>query len=130
MSGDSELDAILAKIASIPNLGVAAAPDVAIACERVTRNSIAAGTDPDGRPWAPRKKDGAKPLTHADKALTVGSTGALVILTLRGPEALHHLGRAKGGTKRAIIPTDDIPQPMAAAIEDALTRAFAEAMSK
>jgi hypothetical protein len=129
MSGDAELDAMIARIRKLPQLGRMAAPEVARAVEAEAERTIAAGTTPDGTPWAPKKSGEGQPLANAAKALGVVALGSTIFMKLNGPEARHHLGRVKGGTARQIIPTKDIPPPMAAAIREVLTRKFVEVMS-
>lgn len=124
-AGLDKLDEMIARINALPGLAQRAAPDVAFAVEAELERTIGAGTTPDGEPWAPTK-EGARPLAGAAKALGVAAVGTTIVVRLTGPEARHHLGRARGGVVRQIIPTDKIPAPMATAIGDVLTRHFGE----
>ncbi len=126
--GFAELDAMIARIRKLPELAKSAAPDVARAVEAELHRTIAAGTTPDGKPWAP-KQDGGKPLGGAAEALTVVAVGSTVLVHLRGPEARHHLGWAKGGTARPIIPVKDIPPAMVTAIKAVLAKHFSAAVA-
>jgi hypothetical protein len=80
--------------------------------------NIELGLSPDGTPWQ-KTKAGEQPLQNAAKALTVSVVGNTVVATLRGPEALHHLGAAKGHIRRQILPTRAIPASAVKALEAA-----------
>lgn len=123
MSGEDQLDAMIATIRKLPELGKQAAPDVAAAVEADLQRTIAAGTTPDGKPWK-LTQDGERPLTGAAKALAVVAVGTTVFVRLTGPEARHHLGRGRGGVVREVIPTKRIPAKMATAIRSVLERHF------
>jgi hypothetical protein len=125
MSGSDQLDAMIATIKKLPDLGKQAAPDVARAVETELQRTIAAGTTPDGEPWK-LTKDGDRPLTGAAKAVAVVAVDTTVFVRLTGPEARHHLGRGRGGVTREVIPTKAIPAKMASAIRDVLLRHFTE----
>jgi hypothetical protein len=120
-----QLDAMIATIGKLPELGKRAAGDVALAIETELQRTIAAGTTPDGKPWQPTK-DGGRPLTGAAQALAVVPVGTTIYVRLTGPEARHHLGRGRGGVVREVIPTHTIPAPMASAIRAELVRHFGE----
>lgn len=68
-------------------------------------STIAAGTDPKGKPWTPRKKDGGKPLKNARKAVDIRLAGSSIIIELTGHHIFPHYG-AKGDPERQIIPTE------------------------
>jgi hypothetical protein len=119
----TDLDDIIARVRRMPELAKRAAPDVARAVEDELARTIAAGTTPDGKPWQ-ATKDGARPLANAANAVAVAAVGTTIHIRVTGPEARHHLGRAKGGVVREIIPTNGIPAPMGAAIRDAITEHF------
>jgi len=115
---------MIERVEALPGLAREAAPDVADAVERELQQTIAAGTDAYGKPWPPTK-EGGRPLQHAAAALTVVAVGTTVITQVSGPEARHHLGRARGGLAREIIPTAEIPPSMNRAIKDVLGQHFA-----
>lgn len=123
MDGFAELDAMIARIRELPMLAKSAAPDVARAVQAELHRTISAGTTPDGKPWAPTQA-GGKPLAGAADALTVVAVGSTVIVKLRGPEARHHLGWARGGIERPIIPSKTIPPAMAQAVKAVLVKHF------
>lgn len=125
MTGDAELDAMIARIRKVPALGRLAAPEVALVVEEEIKRTIAAGETPDGAAWAPRKVDGGRALEHAAKAVHCAAIGSIVFVRLTGIEARHHAGRIRGRVKRQVIPTDSIPASMAARIRAAITKTFA-----
>ena len=123
MNDLAQLDAMIATIGKLPDLCKLAAGDVALAIENDLHRTIAAGTTPDGEAWKPTK-DGERPLTGAAKALAVVPVGTTIYVRLTGPEARHHLGRGRGGVVREVIPTKQIPAPMATAIRAQLAKHF------
>lgn len=104
------------------------APAIAETLHEALNRQIAAGKGPDGKTWAPRKADGGRPLEDAAQALAVVSVGTYVLARLKGPEARHHLGRAKGGTVRQILPTKSLPAPLVQAFEAVIGEQFARTM--
>lgn len=125
-AGFAALDAHIARLRGL-DLARRAAPDAARAVQDELRRQIAAGVDPDGKPW-PRTQDGRKPLATAEKALAVGAVGTTIVLRLRGHVARHHRGIARGGIERQILPRRGIPQAMDRAIRRVLADHFREAM--
>lgn len=129
VAGAEELDVMIRKLRELPGLVKRAAPDVADAVKASIERTIEAGTTSDGKAWAPRKADGGRPLEGAEKALAVAAVGTRVYARLSGHVARHHLGRAKGGTYREILPTTSkLPAPMADGIRRELVRHFDDAM--
>jgi hypothetical protein len=122
--GNAELEAMIAKIRSIPGLARRAAPDVADAVRAELVRTIEAGTTPAGVPWQPRQDDGGKPLAEAVKALRVAPIGTRIFCLVRGHIARHHLGRARGGIYRNVLPIKGIPAPMVKAIRGVLVEHF------
>jgi hypothetical protein len=96
--------------------------------DRAITADIAAGKDPDGKPWK-KTKEGATPLRGARKALSFRRVGTGVLVQLNGPEALHHLGKAKGEVVRRIIPVGRLSSRYAAALRAALGKRFTELAS-
>jgi hypothetical protein len=119
----SALDRMIASIRQMPELGKRAAPDVAHALEAALQTTIAAGKAPDGTAWQ-LTKTGDVPLTGAAKVLGVAAVGPVIYMRLRGPEARHHLGRARGGVVRPIIPTGALPPDLVKVIDPVLDRHF------
>jgi hypothetical protein len=125
-SGYAELDAMIATVRAIPRLTVTAAPDVALAVRDELARTIAAGTTPSGVAWRPRKDDGGPVLKNAAAAIHVGAVGSTIYVRLTGPEARHHLGSARGGTMRQVIPVGVVPAAMGEAVRRVLVRHFDE----
>lgn len=127
MSGDpgANLQDWIRRLNAIATLPERAAPEIAKAIDASLRANIAAGTDPDGNAWQPTKT-GQQPLRNAGRALTVTTLGTRIIARLTGPEALHHLGKARGHAVRRILPTRKLNAPVIAAIKSALQRAHDE----
>lgn len=126
-SGKAALDAHIARIRAIPGLAMRAAPAVAAQTRVEISRTIAAGTTPDGVPWAKTKK-GEEPLRNAASGLRVSAQGSVVVTSIEGHLALHHLGVAKGRVKRQIIPSKTIPNPVTKAIETVLAGEFRATM--
>lgn len=109
MAGDLDaLDEVIAKLRELETVASDVAPEVAREAKRLVGENIAAGRGPDGTAWEPRK-DGEKPLQNAAQAVTATASGSRVVLTVSGPEARHHQGRAKGGVVREILPRKKVP---------------------
>lgn len=125
--GMAALDAQIRRLRELERLAPDAAPDVARAVDRELGAQIAAGRAPDGTPW-PRTQRGTAPLRGAAKALRVRAMGSVVLCTLEGPEALHHLGRARGGVRRQILPSNKIPTPVTKAISEVVKERFRKTM--
>lgn len=126
--GAAEMDAMSAKLRAVSGMVARSAPEVALALEGELQRNIAAGVGPDGKPWKPTA-DGRAPLANAAAALSVKAHGTVVLATLDGVEARHHLGVVRGSSKerwlaRPILPNAKIPAPVTRAIHSALERDF------
>ena len=99
----TQIDNLLRKLDGLKSLGLRAVPVIARVMEAHLRRTIKAGTDPYGTPWAPRKRDGGRPLQHADQTLKVTGHGRHVIVEIHGIDARHHKGAVKGRVKRPVI---------------------------
>lgn len=128
--GFAALDAMIARLRTLPELIPRAAPILATEIQAELEQTIAAGADPYGNAWPRRKLDGAKALQNAAQALTVRAFESSIYVRLYGPEAKHHLGHGKGRVTRAVIPIDVIPDRMAARMIRIMETLFSEAMSK
>lgn len=120
------MDALLASLARVGSLVDDAGPAVAQSLARAIRQQVAAGTDPDGKPW-PRTKAGDQALQTAAQNLRVVNVGATVFARLTQHVARHNNGTARGGVQRQILPSFGLPAPYARAIKAALDRQFLEA---
>jgi hypothetical protein len=97
------------------------------ALEHAARANVAAGLDPNGRPWR-AKKDGSRPLVNAAAAVTCHAEGNLAVLEVSGPEYWHQTIAGDGAhPRRALIPSpgDAVPGYLAAALDDVVAKALA-----
>ena len=126
MTGLAELDAMIA--AAKASYGLAPA-DVARAAvpfvDAAVKATAAAGTTPDGKPWAPTK-GGGRALENAASALSTSSSGSVVTVTLSGPEVFHNAGGRV--PKRQILPDGGAGVPKNVA--EALTKAAAQGFTR
>jgi hypothetical protein len=102
------LDAVIEAARNLQHAPEALAKAIAPELRKEIEGNIAAGRDPEGNAW-PKTKAGEKPLKNAAKALAVRTSGATVIAEITGPEALHHLGLARGHVQRRILPRQVTP---------------------
>lgn len=126
MDGDAALSAFIDRVRRLGKLPAEAAKLAAPLVLEEAKKTAAAGTTPDGQPWAP-KKDGGRALVHAADALSVETLGSVVVLTLTGPEAIHNRGTNKY-PKRQILPAGGAGIP--ANVVRALRRAAGEAFAR
>lgn len=123
--GSAELQGMINTLRNIPNLAKNAAPDVADAVRDEIKKTADAGQTPFGQPWLARKHDGGRAMLHAADAVKVAAVGTTILATVKGPEARHHKGTAKGGIRRQILPiSSNIPPNIDRAVRDVLTEAF------
>lgn len=97
--------------------------DVAKVIDSDVKSTIAAGTDPYGKPW-PAKKDGT-PFRFVSAAdVVTGSIGSTIITRIKTRHVvLHHFGYARGHVERQILPQNGkVPDRMARAIKAAIVR--------
>lgn len=92
-----QLTTLASRLRAIPSLGATiareAAPDVLAAA----KSTADAGTTPEGKAWAPRKKDGGRALAHAADAITVRAVGDVIEIVLSGVNVYQQ-------AKRRILP--------------------------
>jgi hypothetical protein len=120
MSDLSELDALITKLRRSKQWIESAAPAAAEAVSAELKATASAGTTPDGTPWAPRKKDGGKPLAGAAGAIESRAVGSVILTRITDKvHALHNVGNAAGRVRREIIPRA-MPARIAAAIRKSL----------
>jgi hypothetical protein len=103
-----------------------------------TAANIAAQVDPYEHAWRPGK-EGQPVLVNAMEAITIESEGTTLKFAVTGPEALHHVGSAKGyhggsaalgGFRRALIPFSKIPGPFKQIIGKVLRRRLNDRLEK
>lgn len=114
---------MVAQLRAIKDLGQRVAPMIAQDLRVEIGQQIERAETPDGRAWQ-ETQDGRKPLRNAAKALSVRAVGTTIVAMLEGPEARHHTGKARGGIKREILPSKDIPDSMARVTKRAIDREF------
>jgi hypothetical protein len=125
----ADLDAFAAKIRRLRDLASNAAKEAAPEVEKLVRETAAAGTDVEGRPW-PAKHDGGRALPNAASAVTAVARGVAVILKLSGAYVFHH--RSKGKDRRPILPEAgaNMPPRLAAVLRAAAAKAFRTAIGR
>jgi hypothetical protein len=103
------------------------AKEAAPAVQEVLRTNAAAGLDPEGRAWTPRK-DGARALANAAGAIFVEARGAVLELVLRGKYIYHQDGA--GVPERVILPDAGagVPKILVAPIQKAAERVVVRLM--
>lgn len=127
MAANPGLDAIIAKMRGLAGVGEEAARIAAPLVEAEVKATAAAGTTPDGKPWAP-KKGGGRAMVNAAAAVSARADGSAVVVTLEGPEVLHNFGTGHA-PKRQVLPDAgaELPKPIADAARTAAEQAFANA---
>jgi hypothetical protein len=120
-AGLAQLDDMIARLRSLGGSLDDLAEDVADEVRAELERTIAAGTTPEGVAWQ-TTRSGKRPLEHAQQALHVAAVGRTIYVRLTGPEAMHHLGSARGGIERRVIPVKDIPPAMADRIRAVVER--------
>ena len=126
-SGHEVLRDMKRRLRELGDIAEDVAPEVAEAVHDELTKQIRRGVGPDGRPWK-LTRDGRQALRNADKALNVRAIGSVVVTSLGGPEARHHLGAVRGKVRRPILPTRRIPNPMTRAIRRVVERKFEHVM--
>lgn len=125
MSGFDELDAMIARLRRLPGMAARVAKRAAPLVREALAKTTNAGTAPDGTPWPARKKDGGRALANAAAALTVEASGAVILATVDGPEAIHHKG-SKRLPRRPQLPDHDLPEGVLQAVDQAATAEWAK----
>lgn len=101
--GFATLDSWIRNLRSAKGLMKAAAQELAPVVEQKLKATISAGKTPLGTPW-PAKNDGSRTLVNASDALSVETTGTVILIKLTGHYVLHHFGMARGHVRRQMIP--------------------------
>ena len=126
MSGEAELDRIIAEVRGLGLVAEQAAPIVAAELEASLRASAAAGTTPDGTPWAPTKS-GGRALKNAPAAIQVVVLDPKTVQAqVSGHHVFHHYG-TKRNEKRQIIPESGMPEKLGQAVRQGLVKAWRKA---
>jgi hypothetical protein len=104
-SGHRDLAAHIARLRALKDVPGKAAETVAVVLEEDLKAQVESGRGPNGETLQPTA-DGRRPFAGASKHIEVGVVGNTVIATLGSFHmVLHHLGKARGRIKRAIIPS-------------------------
>jgi hypothetical protein len=111
------------KLRALGGTPKAVAPLLADELKPVVDAQIAAGQDPYGNPW-PLTQAGGKALQNAAAYVTLRAVGAVVLATVVGPPAMHHLGKAAGRITRRILPLRKLPRSWAKAAKSAGVKHF------
>lgn len=124
-----ELEAMIAACQALCEIPASAAREAVPLIEAAIKKTAAAGTDPNGKPWAP-KKDGSRPMINAASHITAAAAGTVVRVTLKGPDVFHNYGARS--TRRQVLPDQesDTPPAIVAAIDEGVARALSKAMAR
>lgn len=118
---ESALASMIERIRAVRTLGgPEALTEIAREVNAELDASAAAGTTPDGAPWAPRK-DGGRPMVNAPDAVAAAVVGDGVLVVLRGNEVFHHFG-VRGAPARHVIPAGALPGKLGQAIQRGLVQ--------
>lgn len=105
---------MIATLRALPGLAKDAAPVAAKQVEAAIKATAAAGTSPDGEPWAPRKA-GGRAMANAAGAVSVSVNGTVLLIKLTGSEVFHHFG-VRGAPPRQVIPQGSMPKELGNAV--------------
>jgi hypothetical protein len=100
-----------------------AAQEAAPLVEAEARKTAAAGKDPFGTTWQP-KKDGGRPMVHAADHVHVRAVESSIEISLDGPGDPWHNEGTKGRPIRQVIPYAEAPDAILDAVEQGATVAF------
>lgn len=127
MNPADQLNTWAKALRAMPELGAASVADVRAVVESEVRSHIAAGENPDGAKW-PAKQEGGRPLERAQQRVTVETRGNVVLTTVSGPTALHHLDKNGAAPERQVIPSGLTPG-LVEAVRSAVAAKFTEVTS-
>lgn len=130
-SGFASLDRMIERLRGLEGFPEACARAGAPLVQLEAKRTAAAGTTPEGAPWAPRKRDGGRALKNAAAHVTAVARGAIISIVLRGADVWHQYSTE---TKRQVIPEGGGSAGLPAGIRRALERgaelAFAAMMGR
>lgn len=117
---------MIASFRGLSQLDRRAAELAAPRLEEAIRRTAAAGTTPEGEPWAPTKK-GGRAMRGAAGHITAKAYGSTVRIKLETADVFHHYGRGETEPRRRVIPDPGTrPAAVDAAVKAATAEAFAE----
>lgn len=122
VNGFADLERIKGKIANLDNLIANAISEIDTRINQVVKDQLAAGTDPYGNKWAP-KKDGTPALIGIGKYLTIKVDQSGIHCILAKPASYANL-------TRLIIPNGEIPETWSVIIKDAFSKSFKDIIQK
>jgi len=127
-SGLADLDDIISRLERLGRLPEETAAKAAPLVEDANRRTAAAGTSPDGVPWA-EKKTGGRALVNAAAAVKCSARGSLVTLELAATPTGSVKVQAIQNATRPILPRpgEPIPGPIAGALKRAAVETFQRA---
>jgi hypothetical protein len=120
--GDETLRAIVKRLRAFGKANEMA-KEAAPLVEAALKATAAAGTDPDGKAWKP-KKDGGRALPDAADAVSVTTNGKVLTITVTGGEAAQQSFRI-----RQLLPKKKLPKAVLDALREGARRAWIKAMS-
>jgi len=97
--------------------------------EAIAKKTAAAGTDPDGKAWKPRKKDGGRALANAAEHVHAEASGNIVTLVADGTSYWHQKAAPDASLpQRKSIPDvgDPIPVAIRAELDDVMREVLSE----
>lgn len=125
--GFAALDAEIRRLRELAKLPEQCALPVAEALRDEVAAAVARGQGADGEPLE-LTKEGQRPFQGILRALSAAAAGTVAIVRLEGPIALHHLGRARGGITRRILPTRKLNAPVVRALQRVCAERFERVM--
>lgn len=128
-TGLSELDDIIARLKSLGTLTEEIATEAAPLVEAAVRQTAAAGTDPEGHAWAP-KKDGTRALVGVEDKITASASGKIIQVVLVGGAVFWNSAKGKTRPQRRVLPDGGagMPKNVGAALTQAAQRVYVRKM--
>ena len=131
MSIDRDLSRMVASIVSLEGSFERVGADIAERMQEHVARTSKAGQNAYGVPLQPRKDSGKPTMTKATRNIDTTAVGNRIYQVVKGVEARHHLGAAKGKVKRPTIfnRTDSLPSEVSNAIKSLLSKDLAKQVS-
>ncbi len=124
MDGNADLDGFIARLRAFGATALdAVAKEAAPLVQRAAQATAAAGTDPYGAPWRPRK-DGSRAIPEAASAVDAVARGPVVVVRVRRGAAIqNYLSEER---RRQVIPdpAKPLPEGILVALREGAMRAF------
>lgn len=121
----AELDAMIARLKALggPNVAVEVAREAAPLVDEAIKKTAGAGTDPDGKAWAP-KKNGGRALEHAADHIKTSAVGVFVSVILSGVDVFHHKGQGHSPRRQVLPEAGSVPAGVTKALQEGARRVF------